>query len=197
MQHPASIDPVAQLRAERARAREHQDPCAGLCTVASIDNEGFPEARTLVLRELEDRLAIFGNQTSPKWQQMSGGAVVAVVVWLPTLSLQYRLRCTTEPVAAPLVHDSWQLRPLAPKKLDWYYTHHQPQSTPVADRAALLEMLDGLDLPEPLVAPHTAAGLFLTPMLVDRLDLNQPDGVHDRRHYQRTEQGWLESVLVP
>ncbi len=197
MQRPASIDPVAQLRAERISARENEDPCASLCTVASVDRDGLPQARTLVLRDVEEQLAIFGNRTSPKWRQMHEGTVVAVVVWLPSLSLQYRLRCTTRPVADHVVHASWQLRPATPKKLDWLYTHHQPQSTPVTDRAALLSLLGSLDLPEPLIAPDTAAGLFLTPQVVDRLDLNQPDGVHDRRHFERTDRGWLESVLVP
>jgi pyridoxine/pyridoxamine 5'-phosphate oxidase len=197
MQKPASINPVEKLRAERARARENEDPCASLCTVASVDEEGFPQARTLVLRDVQEQLAIFGNETSPKWQQMPEGTVVAVVVWLPSLSLQYRLRCTTRPVATHVVHQSWQLRPATPKKLDWLYTHHQPQSTPVADRATLLGILASLDLPEPLIAPDTAAGLFLTPHVIDRLDLDQPDGVHDRRHFERTDRGWLESVLVP
>jgi len=197
MQRPASTDPIARLLLERATARERQDPCASLCTVASVDSDGLPQARTLVLRELGSDLAVFGNRTSPKWQQMTEQAVVAVVVWLPSLNLQYRLRCRTAAVADQLVHESWLLRPLAPKKLDWFYTHRQPQSTTVADRSSLLADLEALNLPEPLVAPDTAAGLYLLPTAVDRLDLGQPDGVHDRRHFERTDQGWLESVLVP
>lgn len=197
MQKPASVNPVEQLRAERARARQNEDPCASLCTVASVDVDGFPQARTLVLREVDEQLAIFGNRTSPKWQQMPAGTAVAVVVWLPSLSIQYRLRCTTRPVATHIVHESWKLRPMTPKKLDWLYTHHQPQGTRVNDRATLIGVLENLDLPDPLVAPDTAAGLFLDPQTLERLDLDQPDGIHDRRHFERTDQGWLESVLVP
>jgi hypothetical protein len=32
---------------------------------------------------------------------------------------------------------------------------------------------------------------------VDRLDLAQPDGVHDRRHFERREGDWHERIRVP
>jgi pyridoxine/pyridoxamine 5'-phosphate oxidase len=197
MERPASTDPIARLLEERAIARDLQDPCANLCTFASVDHQGMPDARTLVLRELDGELAVFSNRTSPKWRQVEARGSVAVVVWLPSQNLQYRLRCTTTPVPAQLVHDSWLLRPQVPKQLDWFYTQQQPQSSTVADRSTLLAALAAQGLPDPLVAPDTAGGLFLHPTLIDRLDLDQPDGVHDRRHFRRTDQGWLESVLVP
>jgi pyridoxine/pyridoxamine 5'-phosphate oxidase len=197
MERPASQDPLELLHADRARAAAVKDPCASLCTVASVDASGQPRARTLVLREVEGRFAVFGNRTSPKWSQLELGASVAVVVWLPALNLQYRLQCTTQPVPTPVVHASWQLRPAVPKRLDWYYTAHQPQGTPVTDRAALVEGLANVALPDPLVAPETAGGLFLEPFSIDRLDLAQPDGIHDRRHFEWRAGRWFETVLVP
>ena len=73
-----------------------EDPCANLCTVASVDSHGYPQARTLVLRDVKERLAIFANETSPKWREITLNARISVVVWLPALNLQYRLRCGTE-----------------------------------------------------------------------------------------------------
>lgn len=197
MERPASQDPLELLRADRARAAAAKDPCASLCTVASVDATGQPRARTLVLRDVDGRLAVFGNRTSPKWSQLERGASVAVVVWLPALNLQYRLQCSTRPVPTEVVHASWQLRPAVPKRLDWYYTEHQPQGTPVTDRAALVKGLANVALPDPLVAPGTAGGLFLEPFTIDRLDLAQPDGIHDRRHFEWRAGQWLETVLVP
>ena len=54
-----------------------------------------------------------------------------------------------------------------------------------------------VDLPEPLAPPRTAAGLFLTPTTIERLDLNQSNGIHDRRHFELSAEGWVQSVLVP
>jgi pyridoxamine 5'-phosphate oxidase len=197
MERPAQTDPLDWLRADRDRAAEARDPCASLCTVASVDANGHPRARTLVLREIEGRFAVFTNRTSPKWSQLEQGISIAVVVWLPSLQLQYRLQCSTSAVPAALVHASWQLRPPAPKRLDWYYTQHRPQGAPVADRAALVDGLERTALPDPLVAPATAGGLFVEPFAVDRLDLAQPVGIHDRRHFERRDAGWFETVLVP
>jgi pyridoxine/pyridoxamine 5'-phosphate oxidase len=165
--------------------------------VATVDREGHPQARTLVLREVDTTLAVFCNRTSPKWAELTQGPSVAVVVWLPTLNLQYRLRCAISPVPDHVVAASWTLRPPVPKRLDWLYTRHLPQGSAVDDRASLLTALAAVTLPEPLIAPETAAGLFLHPERIDRLDLAQPDGVHDRRHFERHEDGWRDTVRVP
>ena len=188
-------DPLEQLAQDRSRAFAEKDPCAGLCTLASLDGAGWPDARTLVLRDLDGRLAVFVNATSPKFAHLDR---VSVVVWLPTVNVQYRLRCTTTPVPQATVQESWQLRPDPPKRMDWLYTTRQAQSTPVASRDELLKVLAGLELPEPLVAPDTARGLFLHPELIERLDLGMENGVHDRRRYRPGNPGgWIEEVLVP
>ncbi len=188
-------NPLQRLAEDRRIAFEQKDPCAGLCTLANLDPSGWPEARTLVLRDLEGELAVFVNATSPKFEHL---ARVSVVIWLPTVNVQYRLRCTTSEVPATLVAQSWQLRPDPPKRMDWLYTLKQGQSTAVEHREALLETLAGLELPEPLVAPDTAQGLYLLPEQIDRLDLGMENGVHDRRRYRRGNPGgWSEEVLVP
>lgn len=192
-----SFDPLDALIEDRGRAQERRDPCASVCTLATVDADGHPHARTVVLRELEGRLAVFGNETSPKWQQIRDSVSLAVVVWLPSLEVQYRLRCTTLPVPKPLLHRSWHLRPDVPKRLDWFYTRVQPQSSTIDDRESLLDGLNSLQLREPLVAPRTAAGVYLEPDSVERLDLAMDDGVHDRRVFRRHAGGWREITLVP
>lgn len=191
------MDPLAELLADRNRAREAQDPCAGLCIAATVDPAGLPQARTLVLRELDARLAVFGNNTSPKWPELTNGPSVAILVFLPSANVQYRMQCNTHPVPAKTVHQNWQLRPEPPKRMDWFYTSNTPQSAPVASRDLLLAELGKLVLPDPLVAPDTARGLFVDPVVIERLDLNQPNGIHDRRRYERQGDTWEETVLVP
>lgn len=196
MTHGAD-DPLALLAGDRQRAQELDDPCATLCTLASVDAAGHPQARTVVLRDLDGRLAIFGNDTSPKWRQIELSVTLAVVVWLPSVNVQYRLQCDTRPVPKPVVHQSWQLRPEAPKRLDWLYTRVQAQSSAIESRQALQDAVAGLTLREPLVAPRTAAGVYLEPIMVERLDLNVADGIHDRRGFRRQPDGWQTYTLVP
>jgi pyridoxamine 5'-phosphate oxidase len=191
------MTPLERMAGDRSRARQQNDPCANLCTLATIDAAGHPQARTVILRDLDGRLAIFLNETSPKWQQVANSQSLAVVVWLPSVNVQYRLQCHARPVAKQDVHESWQLRPDAPKRLDWYYTRVKPQSSPIESRETLLEQVADLQLREPLVAPRTSAGIYLEPFRVERLDLAMPDGIHDRRSYQHAADGWHEVVLVP
>ena len=217
------MNPIARFHEDRMRARAERDPCAELCALATVNAEGAPEIRTLVLRDLEDpanpaqgsRLAVFINDSSPKWPVM---ARVSALAYFPVLKIQYRLSCATAPVPEALVHGRWQERPEAPKRMDWYYAKH-PQSSPVASRSQLIEEVGGLSLPDPLVAPPSARGLYLAALVIERLDLNQPDGIHDRRRWRRRspsppgagqpatataqsaddvlDGGWTEAVLVP
>lgn len=185
-------DPIALLHADRATARAADDPNANTCVVATVA-DGEPQARVLVLRDVDSRLGIFLNGSSPKCRQVGQSETIAVVVHLPSAAVQYRLTCGLEAIPAAAVRASWQLRPVVPKRLDWLYERH-PQSSPVHSRARLAELLR---TPVPDTAPATALGYYLLPTAVDRLHLDQPDGIHDRRRFTLTKRDWREEVLVP
>ena len=186
------VDPIGRLRADRAAALAADDPNAKLCVLATVD-QGEPHARVLVLRDLDGELGVFLNAASPKRRQLRQSNAVAVVVYLPSLAVQYRLRCALRPIPPAVVRASWQLRPDAAKRLDWLYDSH-PQGSPVESRERLFDLLAG---PVPDRAPDAAAGFHLAIDEVERLRLGTPDGVHDRRRYVRSAEGWREEVLVP
>ena len=173
---------------------------ANLCVVATV-GAGEPEARTMVLRDLEPTLSsgppsfgLFVNSTSPKVGEFRESSTVAIVVYLPSLAVQYRLRCALEPLPEDLVRASWRLRPPVPKRMDWLYEDH-PQSSAIDSRDTLVELLhDGC---EPATAPESAVGYRLVAQSVERLDLDTEDGVHDRRRYVFDGRSWREDVLVP
>ena len=194
------MNPLEQLLADRRAARDARDPWSGLCAVATIDDQGLPDVRTLVLRDLDGRLALFVNATSPKWPQLQRTDTVAAMVYFGALNVQYRLQARTVAVPEAIVHDSWLMRPDPPKRMDWFYSlaPETAQSMPVASRAELLDRLTAIPAAEELTAPDTARGLYLDPRTVERLDLNQDNGVHDRRLYTLDGDGaWHEQVLVP
>ena len=198
----ALADPVAMLHADRAAAHAKDDPNASLCVLASVA-QGEPEARTLVLRDVAaptksspappSRLGVFVNSHSPKHAEFAQSTGVAVLVYLPSVRVQYRLRCALEAIPPAIVHANWQLRPPTPKRLDWLYAEH-PQGSVVESRRRLEALLD---TPLPAAAPDSAVGYYLAPNAIDRLCLNQSNGLHDRRRYERRGDTWQESVLVP
>ena len=189
------MQPLELFEADRARAREAGDPMAHVCTVANIDAQGRAQQRTLVLRNLDGVMAIFVNATSPKWSALQAG--FSLLTFWPSVNVQYRMQVNAQPIEASIVSSSWHLRPDMPKRMDWFYQQHGAQSTPIASRELLLSQLAEVDLPQPLQAPDNASGLLLIPQQIERLDLTQPDGVHDRQLFQLGADGWQQSTLVP
>lgn len=189
----SAADPIALLRTDRLEAGKQRDPNANLCACATVA-AGEPQVRMLVLRELSGRFGLFVNRSSPKDAEFGASQSVQVLVYLPSMSVQYRLTCGLEAMPSAIVHDSWRLRPLVPRQLDWLYAK-QPQSSPIPSREWLLAALAGAA--DESTAPASAAGYYLLPRSVERLRLNVGDAPHDRRRYTLAEQGWQSEVLMP
>lgn len=204
------MDPLGRLDQDRRQAREHEDPWAELCVVATVTDEGEPSARVLVVRELDlgsgkrsastppkPAIGIFVNASSPKVDEFSRSSSVAVLIYLPSVMVQYRLRCALDPIDPGLVHEAWRMRPEVSKRLDWVYETY-PQSAEIASRGALLDAVSADDAhPQPLLAPESAVGYVFRPFELERLDLDRSDGPHDRRRYTLRRGDWTEAFLVP
>lgn len=203
------MDPLGRLQEDRRQARQRQDPWAELCVVATVTAGGEPAARVLVVRELDPgtesgslsapqtpALGIFVNASSPKVEEFSQSSSIAVLIYLPSVMVQYRLRCTLDAIDPVTVRDAWQMRPDGSKRLDWLYETH-PQSTEIASRRTLLDALAPEFREQPLVAPESAVGYLFQPLELDRLDLSRGDAPHDRRRYSARGGDWVEVFLVP
>ena len=77
----AADNPLLRFQEDRRRAREAEDPMAAVCVLATVDKNGVPQARTLVLRDIAEGLAIYINASSPKWQQCQD--IVVIQTWWP------------------------------------------------------------------------------------------------------------------
>lgn len=190
-----TIDPLQLLAKDRAAARERGDAMANLACLATAA-AGAAAARMLVLRDLDDGLALFFSATSPKARELASGAAPEVLIYLPSLDVQYRLGVTLRPLAPELLTSHWQRRPEPAKRIDWYYNTVAAQSTVVASREALRHSLAA----QPLQAeqpPAGAQGFYLDVGRVDRMRIDNREPPHDRVLYTRTQDGWTASVLVP
>lgn len=186
--------PLQRFFQDRQLARQAQDPMAAVCVLATVDGAGRPQARTLVLRDVPEGLAIYLNASSPKWQQSQDR--VAIQTWWPSVQIQYRMQARCQELPAEHIAESWQLRPDVPKRMDWLYQQH-PQGSVVSDRKELLQRLQDAPAPQPLVAPTGARGMLLIPDEVERLDLNQDNGIHDRQRYELRGEHWQVQTLIP
>ena len=71
---------------------------AAVCVLATVDENGMPQARTLVLRDIPEGLAIYINASSPKWQQSQERGHSGVVAFrADSISYTGSLRSTAGP----------------------------------------------------------------------------------------------------
>ena len=194
------MDPVRQLLRDRREAGRRGDPNVDLCVLA-LAADGRPSLRTLVLRDAGDAgFVMFINKTSRKWRLIGQNPGAELLLWYPSVQKQYRIAGELREGAAELVSASWHKRPAAGKYLDHAYTTMAPQGGVIRSLAALTGCIERLRAATPvegLAAPATATAVILAPETIERLALDRPDRIHDRRLFTRTENGWREEQLMP
>jgi len=193
-------DPIAQIVADRERARAAEDPFTDLCVLATADGAEPPGLRPLVLRDVGPQgVGLLVSATSPKWAPLEAGRYECLLVWL-TVRRQYRIRGGLRPMPEALVDEYWRQKVLESRLLDLYYAEVQPQSTPVASRARFLEGIEALrrrhPTPECVPCPAVLRGVYLVPERIEAWR-GSPDRLHDRHRYRRDGAGWVEEILVP
>jgi len=189
------------LQADRARAIAAQDQNAQVCFLATVDSENCPAVRTLVLREISDRqLTLFINASSPKLRHIQHQPHCQVLIWYPSIQIQYRLSGKAALINTDDIKQNWHKRPVRAKVLDHFYDQLAGQSTEFASRERFLEayqtLYDGIDT-KALEATDAAIGLAITTTEIERLDLSQNDLPHDRSKFTWQANAWQKSTLVP
>jgi pyridoxamine 5'-phosphate oxidase len=199
------MNPIPGLIDERAAARAAGDANADICFLAVASPDGDASVRTLVLRDIVgDRFGLFISGTSHKWSLLTAGASYQMLVYWPSLMLQYRISGTIETMDRAYIANQWQNKPDASKYLDYLY-EIAPQSSPVASRPALLDLVSKLKSEHPaatLQPPQAVSGVWCIATTIERLDLSSSDRIHDRTRHTVGGIGpegdkWQTEVLSP
>jgi pyridoxamine 5'-phosphate oxidase len=195
-----ATDPIAELVADRERARAAGDSFTDLCLLATVDDGGVPGVRPLVLRDVGPQgVGLLVTALSGKWAPLQAGRFECLLAWL-SIRRQYRVRGTLAPMPTARLEEYWRQKVHASRLLDLYYARVQPQSTPVASREAFLAGIEALGREHPTAdavpRPDALRGIYLVPQRIE-IWRGSPDRLHDRRSFQRVDGGWREEVLVP
>ncbi len=165
-------------------------------TLATVDTEGRPSARVVLLKGLDERGFIFyTNYESRKGHELQNNPHAALVFYW---SDQERQVCVAGKVNRVTTSESevyFRSRPRGSRVAAW--VSHQSQ--PVKDRGELERRwreyeakYQGAEVPLP---PYWG-GYVLTPARIEFWQ-GRPNRLHDRFCYTKTEAGWDISRLCP
>lgn len=196
--HPPS-DPYPLFRAWYDDAeRSAEIKYAHAVCLATVDPEGLPDARTVLLEHLDDGgFVFFTDERSPKARDLACTPEAALVFYWGPLDRQVRVRGPVEEAADEIADACFEKRPHPSRAVAWASL----QSRTLASRRELEERLEqvaekfaGVEaLPRP---PHWRA-YRLRPRTVE-LWQARARRLHERLLYTRTpDGGWRTTWLYP
>lgn len=190
-------DPIAQFAVWLQDAEEAGVPDPNAMVVGTIEPDGRPSSRTVLLKGLDGgQFAFFTNRSSHKGAALAHEPRVSLLFPWYRLHRQVRVEGVAE-LAPDAVSDAyWATRPRGSQIGAWA----SAQSEPIASRAdldareaATEARFDGVD---PIPRPPFWGGYVVTPASIEFWQ-GRPSRLHDRLLYTRADGGWNVTRLQP
>ncbi len=174
-----------------------QIPEPNAMVLSTVDSKGIPEARTVLLKEIEDGGFVFyTNYGSAKAREMAKNPVVSLLfLWLP-LHRQVRITGKATKISRKQSEAYFQTRPRGNQIGAWV----SPQSEVITSKEALEtkrkeveKKFEGID---PLPLPDFWGGYIVEPQVMEFWQ-GRPDRLHDRIRYRKQHGKWKKELLAP
>jgi pyridoxamine 5'-phosphate oxidase len=195
---PAAVspDPIEQFRAWLRGARDAGIFEPEAMTVSTVDDEGRPSSRYVLLRGLDDRgFSFFTNYDSAKGRALAKRPYAALTFGWLELHRAVRVQGDVERLPAAESDAYFASRPRGAQISAWA----SPQSAVIAGReeleratAEVEARFAGVEVPRP---PHWG-GYLVRPDLVEMWQ-GRRNRLHDRVRYLRDGDGWRIERLAP
>ena len=190
-------DAVAQFQLWQQQAIEAALPEPNAMTLATVDSDGSPAARIVLLKGLDVRgFHFYTNYESDKARQLEGHPVAALVFHWVELERQVRVRGRVNPLTRADTEAYFKGRPRGSQLGAWVSRQSQVLPNREALEARLMEVeqqFPGLEVPPP---PHWG-GFTVAPQTIEFWQ-GRPSRLHDRFLYTlRSDSTWKLDRLAP
>jgi pyridoxamine 5'-phosphate oxidase len=189
-------DPLVQFGLWFEQARKANILEANAMTLATVNEDGRPSARTVLLKGFDDRgFWFYTNYGSRKARELQANDRAALVFFWKELERQVIITGTATTLDAAESDVYFRQRPRGSQLGAWA----SPQSERIESRSVLearleevTQQFEGAEVPRP---PHWG-GFIVSP---DRVEFWQgrPNRLHDRLLYAHTSKGWSIQRLAP
>lgn len=165
-------------------------------TLSTIGLDGFPNARIVLLKEVDTGFVFFTNYESQKGKELAKTPFASLTFFWPELERQVRVKGKIEKVSTKLSDEYFFSRPLGSQIGAWT----SPQSQKINSREELEERLKATEdkfKDTPISRPLYWGGYRLNPNYIEFWQ-GRPSRLHDRVAYEKNENDqWELSILAP
>lgn len=197
LEESASTDPFEQFEQWFKAATDSDDPEPNAMIVSTVQPNGRPAARVVLLKEVTAEGFIFyTNYNSRKGQELEANPAVALVFnWLQ-LQRQVRIEGRAEKVTTEKATAYYRSRPKGSQLGAWA----SPQSEVIPGREVLETKKAALEAQyadqEELPKPDHWGGYLVKPDLIEFWQ-GRSSRLHDRLQYRLENDGWTRERLAP
>ena len=196
LEQDCSANPIDQFRLWWEDALSSDEHEANAMCLSTIDEDGMPNSRIVLLKGLSDQgFTFYTNYDSRKGRELSSGKAAINFLW-KSLERQVRVQGSVSKISKDKSKAYFHSRP----RESQISAYASPQSKAVeskaqirAIRASIAEQFKDL---EQIPLPDNWGGYILRPSKIEFWQ-GRPDRFHDRIEYYQVEGGWKTRRLAP
>ncbi|MCZ4695121.1 pyridoxamine 5'-phosphate oxidase [Ancylomarina euxinus] len=188
-------NPFIQFNAWFKMAMEANLPDANAMTLATVNSEGKPTARILLLKDYtDDGYCFFTNYTSRKGEDLKQNPYGAIVFFWPQLEKQIRIEGRIEKLKSEYSDQYFMARPMGSRRA----AAVSPQSSILNNRTELEQAIEEhiIKYGEAFERPEFWGGYKLIPEKFEFWQ-GRENRLNDRIEYILKEHHWISHRLAP